>query len=223
MGSSSILAPNKLRAGNAGCAARSASIAAGQVCRAAGGEFLGKFSAAGTAWPIWSVDVGVRIGIGGFLRFRGGWALGVRMGKSECRAHRLDFVSFSDFRVQPDRLTARPLAEGQGGADPLRGARFLPIRVAHAGNRNGEMFPDQAHPRANGICQADAGAGNGREIPSILSGSGVRAAQCAGVNGRSVCRPKSRGTVGLGGGCSRSCANGVNELLTLGLGVGSVN
>ncbi len=226
MASDTHLAANKLGAGNAGALGVRSSMSSRQVFGAAGGGFLGGFSGgAASAWAA-SRSWAARIGNGGFLRFRGGHGLDVRMGKSERRAQSFDLAAFSALRVQPDRLNSAGLAFGQG-VRPPRQRRPLPLPVADGRNQIGQKFPDRGQPRDNGACQAEMGRSDGRGVLQTLLGSGVRAAPSAGVNGQSGCRPISRQnarkTAGSGGGFALSCAKGVNVLRTLESGAGNVN
>ncbi len=223
MGCLPILAPNIPGAGNAGAAARLVPIGAGRVLRAAGAAVPPEFSGCGAA----SRSASSRGAIGGNLPFSG-WSMGqVRMAKSECGGQAADFAAVSRGSDQPSRLTADRLRLRRRGRDPLRAARDVFIPVAQAGNRNGEKAVGSARSAPCATCQADAagaeGRKNGREIPPVLTGSGVRAARSAGVNGRSARRPKIRRKMGQGEGFAWSCARGVNETGTLESGRGGVN
>jgi hypothetical protein len=114
-----------------------------------------------------------------------------------------------------------------GGCDPLRPAISLPSPVAHGSDQAGETFSESGQNRQISPCLASASLGKGAEIPPFPMGSGVRAAQCAGLNIQSWCRPKFlealRQSGGLGVGWSQSCAKGLNMLWTLGRGTACVN
>lgn len=248
--------PNKQGAGNAGLVVRRSASSSRRVLSGRGSGFAGGFfgiglspvgiGGAGRSWA--GIEVGAgrsgrldRGGLvdraalvagrgrnGGFPPFRLRSAHRVRMAESEWQGQGLGFAGFAAREDQPGRLhqgAGRRAGTGPEGVNPLRRAAVFLIPVALAGHQSGQKTASRS--AANSLCQADHEARSGREIPSSLMGSGVRAAQCAGVNDRSVCRPKSPEMAsfseGLGEKWSRSCAKGVNEAGRLGAGVGGVN
>jgi len=225
--------PNKLGAGNAGAALRLGEVRSRRVLRARGGRFWsgifgaigGRMELGGSAWPIWPDGRG-RIGKGGILRFFGSHRGRVRMAESEWIRQGIGFPAFPARADQPDRLhrgAGRPIEAGPGGLDPLRRARCLPLPVADGRCQIGQKF--RASPATSDLCPAmgEGVAVDGREIPSILMGSGVRAALSARFSDRSERRPKSSQTVGLGGGWFRSGAKRFSEAAKLGPAVRGVN
>lgn len=225
--------PNKLGAGNAGIAVCGPGGSPGQVLSGREGRIwpgnFGDRAAAGSDRG-GLVDRVAAIGVGGrnggFLPFRLCARGRVRMVESEWQGQGLGFAGFPVVADQPDRLhrgAGRSIEAGPGGGDPLRTPHPLPLPVAYGRCRSGEKVPARSGPID--LCQAGEAlrVRIGRDIPSILMGSGVRAARSAGVNDRSACRPKSCRIVGLGGEWSRSCAIGVNEASKLGPGAHGVN
>lgn len=222
MSQGALSGSNKLGAGNAGTLGVAASMSSRRVFIAAGGGGAGEFSGAdrggAAAWS-WSA----RIGAGhGFLRVSGASIGEVRTAKSEWGAQVFGFARFSRSAVQPDRLNSAAPAFGRGVRPPRR-RRALPIPVASGGYRIGEKSVQMARSAANAACQAEIGRPGGREVLQALLGSGVRAAQRAGVNGRSMCRPIPPEILGQGVGYARSWSFGVNGLRTLESAGGRVN
>ena len=235
MGQTLTADPNKQGAGNAGPVPRRSAARAGRVLSAGevanSGEVLAGGDPARPARP----DRGdlvrlpkARGRIGGFLRF-GGCSIGqVRMAKSEWPGQGLGFAGFTGRTDQPDRLTRGAGlvdAAGPEGLDPPGRAPTLPLPVAASRSQSGAKCRAETQPIS--LCKALSEAEKMREIPSIRLGLGVRAAHCAGVSDRTMCRPKSPEngglTEGLGDKSARSCAKSVSEAGRLGGGTGSVN
>lgn len=214
--------PNKVWAGNGLVGARASSPAPGQVWKAGEGRVSvrvfgaieGRADRAGGAGPV--------RGNGGFLRFARGLGGSVeRVMLNECPERRGNASVLGNTPLPVRQADAA--GAGTGGCAPLRDPRVSPLPVAYGRNQIGEKFQAGQSGRANRLCLALPGAGNGRDIPSIPVGSGVRAAHCAGVNDRSARRPEFRGKWGLGEGLPGPCANGVNEAARLGCGGARVN
>lgn len=233
---------NKLGAGNVGGAVRAVGRVAGRVLSARRGRFWagifgGELGSArievgagriGRPGRLQLGSIGWRGQNGGFLAFWPRCSSQVRMEKSEWHGQGLGIAGLSVREDQPDRLhrgAGRSIEAGPEGAEPPADAPTLRLPVAASRAQIRQKSRNQLAPI--GLCQADRKAGIRADIPSMALGSGVRAAQCAGVNDRSVCRPKSpqkRGfAVGMGGEWSRSCACDVNELTKLGGGPRRVN
>lgn len=225
MGHALHLAANKLGSGNSGSASIGAGQVAGQVLRAGGGAVFVRISggarggsmAGGSAWSIKARH--------GFLRVSGRVTGQVRTAESEWTGQGLGFAAFSPVPDQLGRLNAdRPARQSRAeGVNPPSRAPIFLLPVANGRCRIPGKSGPARQTATNDLCPAMDPGPDGRKVPSTSSGSGVRAARCAGVNDRSACRPEYREFEGQGVKSARPCANGVNEGRRLGLAVAGVN
>lgn len=218
---------NKLRAGYSGFGRADRAGRSRQVFWGGEGAVGGRNFGGTRGWRRVDGDLGeVRalIGlIGGFLRFLLGVDGQVRRIESEGSAERRGNASVSRARRKPWTLMAgRPgqaahaIQSRAGGGLPPFAVALVSLPPIVSADKNSQTETD-IRPLPRGF-----DAGEGREIPPNLMGSGVRAAQCARVNDRTVCRPKFS-NLSQGLGWVRSCVRSVNEILRLGASWAHVN